>query len=68
VKIAVNGQQWEFSGEMNILQLLHEIGMVADLVAVEVNQAILDKNEFQSHFLKNGDQVEIINFVGGGNS
>jgi thiamine biosynthesis protein ThiS len=52
---------------MNILQLLHEIGMVAELVAVEVNQAILDKKEFQSHFLKNGDQVEIINFVGGGN-
>ena len=63
----MNGQQWEFSGEMNILQLLHEIGMVADLVAVEVNQAILDKKEFQSRFLKNGDQVEIINFVGGGN-
>ncbi|MBI1821332.1 MAG: sulfur carrier protein ThiS [Nitrospirae bacterium] len=66
MKIAVNGQMWEFSGEMNVLQLLHELGMVVDLVAVEVNQQILDKKEFRAHFLKNDDRVEIINFVGGG--
>ncbi len=66
MKIAVNGQMWEFSGEMNVLQLLHELGMVIDLVAVEVNQKILDKKEFRTHFLNNDDRVEIINFVGGG--
>ncbi len=66
MKIAVNGQMWEFSGEMNVLQLLHELGMVVDLVAVEVNQEILDKKEFRAHFLRNDDRVEIINFVGGG--
>ncbi|MHB8483734.1 MAG: sulfur carrier protein ThiS [Nitrospiria bacterium] len=66
MKIAVNGQLWEYSGEMNVLQLLHELGMVVDLVAVEVNQQILDKKDFKAHFLKNDDKVEIINFVGGG--
>ncbi|MBI3593826.1 MAG: sulfur carrier protein ThiS [Nitrospirae bacterium] len=66
MKVAVNGQQWEFSGEMNILQLLLELGMIVDRVAVEVNYQILDKKEFNTHFLKNGDKIEVISFVGGG--
>jgi sulfur carrier protein len=66
MKVLVNGQQWEFSGEMNILQLLHELGMIVDRVAVEVNQQILDKKEFNTHFLKNDDKIEVISFVGGG--
>ena len=66
MKIMVNGEPWECSGEMNILQLLHELGMVVDRVAVEVNHRILDKKEFNRHFLNNGDRVEVISFVGGG--
>jgi sulfur carrier protein len=66
MKVAVNGQEWEFSGEMNVLQLLLELGMFADRVAVEVNYEILDKREFNTHFLKNGDKIEVISFVGGG--
>lgn len=66
MRVLVNGQPWEFSGEMNILQLLHELGMLVDHVAVEVNYRILDKKEFNNHFLKNEDKVEVINFVGGG--
>jgi sulfur carrier protein len=66
MKVLVNGQPWEFSGEMNILQLLHELGMIVDRVAVEVNQHILDKKEFNTHFLKNNDKIEVISFVGGG--
>jgi thiamine biosynthesis protein ThiS len=64
--VAVNGQQWEFSGEMNIHQLLLELGMLIDRVAVEVNYQILDKKEYQTTFLKNGDKIEVISFVGGG--
>jgi thiamine biosynthesis protein ThiS len=66
MKVLVNGEEWEFSGEMNILQLLHELGMIVDRVAVEVNQQILDKKEFNTHFLKNDDKIEVISFVGGG--
>lgn len=66
MKVQVNGQEREFSGEMNIVQLLHELGMMVDRVAVEVNQQILDKKEFNTHFLKNDDKIEVISFVGGG--
>ncbi|MFI5303879.1 MAG: sulfur carrier protein ThiS [Nitrospiria bacterium] len=66
MRVVVNGQPWEISGEMNILQLLHELGMMVDRVAVEVNYRILDKKEFNIHFLKNDDKVEVISFVGGG--
>jgi sulfur carrier protein len=66
MRVVVNGQPWEISGEMNILQLLHELGMMVDRVAVEVNYQILDKKEFNIHFLKNDDKVEVISFVGGG--
>lgn len=68
MKIAVNGRDWEMSGDMNVLQLILDLGLVADRVAVEVNQAILDKKEYRTRFLTDGDRVEVINFVGGGNA
>jgi sulfur carrier protein len=35
-------------------------------IAVELNRSILKKNEYQTTFLAEGDQLEIVWFVGGG--
>jgi sulfur carrier protein len=35
-------------------------------VAVEVNLSIVKKVNYKEHILKDGDSVEIVNFVGGG--
>jgi hypothetical protein len=35
-------------------------------VAVEVNMEIMDKGVFESKLLQDGDQVEVMSFIGGG--
>jgi sulfur carrier protein len=35
-------------------------------VAVEINRAVIPKAEYERTIIKQGDQVEVINFVGGG--
>jgi hypothetical protein len=37
-----------------------------DQVAVEVNKEIMDKGGFETRLLQEGDQVEVMSFIGGG--
>jgi sulfur carrier protein len=45
---------------------LKELGINPDQVAVEVNLSIIKKADYSAYTLKEGDAVEVINFVGGG--
>lgn len=65
MKITVNGEQFD-SNAGTVRQLLDELGIVEGRVAVEVNLSIVKKDEYEEYRLKEGDKVEIVNFVGGG--
>ena len=64
--IQLNGRQREIGEGLTVTALLSELGVHKDRVAVELNLDILDKGSFPEVFLKDGDKVEIIGFVGGG--
>jgi thiamine biosynthesis protein ThiS len=66
MKIEVNSVQKEVAHGTSIDNLLTQLNIVPERVAVEVNLSVIDKNQFEQLFLKEGDRVEIINFVGGG--
>ena len=51
-----------------IWDLLRELAIKTERVAVELNLEILDRKEFDQRRLKQGDRVEILNFIGGGSS
>lgn len=65
MKIVVNGEQVG-SNANTVQELLHELKIVQGHVAVEVNLAIIKKSDYDSCRLKDGDRIEIVNFVGGG--
>lgn len=65
MKIKVNGDDKEMQGE-TILQLLKELDIVPERVAVEVNLRIIKRADFKNYKLHDGDAVEIVYFVGGG--
>jgi thiamine biosynthesis protein ThiS len=46
--------------------LLRELEVRPDRVAVELNLEILDRQAFEHRALREGDRVEIISFIGGG--
>ena len=51
---------------MSISQIIEELKLKSEAVVVEMNLKVLNKAEYESAYLKEGDNVEIINIVGGG--
>lgn len=66
MRLRLNGDIKEFKVPLTVSGLLSELGIKSGGVAVEVNMAIVKKQEYDRYELKEGDTVEIVNFVGGG--
>ena len=66
MKLMINGNETELSDNLSVSGLLKNLEIEPARVAVEVNLNIIKKNDFQNCVLKDGDKVEIVNFVGGG--
>jgi len=66
MRVHVNGESRETRGGTTVADLLRELEIRSERVAVEVNLEILDRNEFERRGLQDGDRIEIIAFIGGG--
>ena len=66
MRLIINGEEQEFAGELTLAQLLEHLGMKPDRVAVELNRAIAARERWAETKLREGDQLEIVHFVGGG--
>jgi len=66
IKIRVNGEQRAISVGMTVGQLLRDLQIGPERVAIELNLQIIDRREFDQRTLQEGDRVEIISFIGGG--
>jgi sulfur carrier protein len=66
VKVTVNGNEREAADGASVADLAASLGLDARNIAVELNRTIVKKTEFGSTVLRDGDQVEIVTFVGGG--
>lgn len=66
MKIEINGEAREFSGELSLAALLEQLGMKADRVAVELNHEIVSREKWAATSIREGDRLEIVHFVGGG--
>jgi sulfur carrier protein len=66
--IRLNGEPYELPGPVTVSELLSRLDIDARRVAVEVNFEVLKRATFDGVQLKEGDEVEVVNFVGGGYS
>ncbi|MCH2038897.1 MAG: sulfur carrier protein ThiS [Rickettsiales bacterium] len=66
VSITVNEERYTFDNKMTIDVLLESFDMDRSKIAVELNLKIVPKSEYTSTALNDGDQLEIVHFVGGG--
>jgi thiamine biosynthesis protein ThiS len=64
--IQLNGDPFELAGPLTIAELLASLGVDSRRVAVELNLTVLKRPAFETTVVHDGDQVEIVNFVGGG--
>lgn len=66
MRIEVNGQSREVTAGVTVAALLRELGIADGPVAVERNRAIVPRAQHAATTLSEGDQLEVVQFVGGG--
>src|SRR4051812_38211520 len=68
IEIRLNGEAQELPASLTVLQLLEHFGLPQERVAVERNRSIVPKAKWESESVASGDEVEVVHFVGGGES
>ena len=64
--IILNGDSFDLDAPMTIAQMLDNLDIDSRRVAVEHNLTVVKRAAFDSTLINAGDQIEIVNFVGGG--
>ena len=65
MNLTINGESRN-STAATLTALVEQLGMKPDRVAVELNREIVRREAWPQTRLKDGDQLEIVHFVGGG--
>ncbi|PYR39250.1 MAG: thiamine biosynthesis protein ThiS [Acidobacteria bacterium] len=68
MKITLNGDPLELPGPVTVSALLVQLELDSRRVAVEHNLTVLKRATYDTVEIRDGDQVEIVNFVGGGSA
>ena len=64
--IIVNGETREFKENITLQELLKALSLEEKVMAAAVNMNIVKQNIWESYNLKDGDKLELLDFVGGG--
>lgn len=64
--IIINGEEKEFEEGLSLLALLQKLSLEEKVMAAAVNMDIVKQVEWATHILKDGDKLELLDFVGGG--
>jgi thiamine biosynthesis protein ThiS len=66
MRLVVNGRPVELDGQPTVSALLAHLNTEAARVAVERNEEVVPRREWDACRLLDGDRIEIVTFVGGG--
>ncbi len=66
MKIRLNGELKDFNETLTLAQLLDKLSLAKEKVVVEHNFEIIPKERLAQALIHEGDEIEIVHFVGGG--
>ena len=66
MRISLNGEPHELAEPLTLTALLRQLNIDPRRVAVEHNLIVVKRAHYDSTHIQEGDEVEIVNFVGGG--
>ncbi|MBK7992718.1 MAG: sulfur carrier protein ThiS [Blastocatellia bacterium] len=66
MQIVLNGEKKEISENISLKQLIDRLELKQERVALELNKTVARRKDWAEIMLKDGDQLEIVHFVGGG--
>ena len=65
----INGKETILESEVSIKELLEkEYVEMQEYVTVQVNEDIISTDNYETHIVKDGDTVEFLYYMGGGNN
>lgn len=66
VSIRVNGEHRRVPGDVSVAEMVNGLGLDPLRVAVERNLEIVPRSQLRAVRVEDGDEFEIVHFVGGG--
>ncbi|HXI22962.1 MAG TPA: sulfur carrier protein ThiS [Pyrinomonadaceae bacterium] len=66
MQIKLNGENHELAETCTLEDLVRELSLTPQRVAIELNQGVVRRDQWAETILNEGDRVEIVHFVGGG--
>ena len=66
MKLLINGEERSFGDPLTLAELVEQLGVKPDRVAVELNRIIVRRDAWGATKLGDGDRLEVVHFVGGG--
>ncbi|PPR65727.1 MAG: hypothetical protein CFH08_00482 [Alphaproteobacteria bacterium MarineAlpha3_Bin7] len=66
MEITLNGEKFTLETGSNIVNLIDKLDLNADKLAIERNLEIVPKSKFAMTIIEEGDKLEIVHFIGGG--
>jgi thiamine biosynthesis protein ThiS len=66
MQVEINGKRREVRERSTLKELVEELSLAPERLAIELNQRVVRRAEWSHTTLQEGDHVEIVHFVGGG--
>jgi thiamine biosynthesis protein ThiS len=66
LQVKINGERRMVEGQMTLSELIESLALAPERLAIELNQRVVRRADWPHTPLKDGDRIEIVHFVGGG--
>jgi thiamine biosynthesis protein ThiS len=66
MRITINGKDETAREGTTVAALLAQLNLAPIRVAVEINEDLVPRRQFDDRMVQSGDRIEIVTFVGGG--
>ena len=66
MKVFINGETKEIPSQLNLTELLRHLALPEQRIAVELNEQVVRKKDWENIKVSEADKIEVIHFVGGG--
>ncbi len=66
MKVTINEKEYFFDKNISVTQLVQDFSLNISQIAIERNLSIIPASDYDQVNLEDGDNIEIVHFIGGG--
>lgn len=66
MKVKINNEDYQFESSLSVSQLIKHLQLDPKKIAIEKNLQIIPCSQYDTNFINNNDNIEIVSFIGGG--